>query len=719
MPSDSTDRSQLILTVHRQTVPSVRWAAAILAGLLLLAVYWLTAYRTITWWSSAGLALAASDLGVVAPPGAVIPTILGWVVMHLAPGVSDIFALNLFAGVLAALTVAGVLLTGYRLEWVTGRLSGASSKGLTQGLVLISAGAAALASGLGEPLWEYALHYNEYIVTPLFTVLILWSMFRWWEAAPVTGGMGWLFLSMLLFGLDVSVHRTNALLLPALVIWVLLGHPRTVLSLKAWLAGAGGFAVGLAFHLVLIPMAAADPFLNIWEPDTLERWWGYVSLKMMGGGFLFDVYPRKADFWNVQVMDWLRAFTRTFATPGGPLGVLGSIPLLLGMWGAVVMFRRSWRLGLGLVVLFLAASAGAIVYFNVPENFFRTLYRHYFPSLVIFGILAVIGAAALMRAMRELAGTPGKLAPIAVTILVLLAPVNSLLRNYERLDASEDHFAHDYASNLLLPLAPDAILMTQGDNDTFPLWYLQRVEGVRPDVTVINIPLTNTGWFVGQRMQWDPDLPLDFTQEELAGFSVIPWSDSTVAIAVGGEASDFALPDTLTLMDTVQIEVKPTIADQYLLGQDRVMLRLLQDNEWRRPVYIVSALGQGTLPWVRPYLRPEGLVSRVVPVMDPPLDTAILAGRLFEEYTYRGFEREPDSVEQATLGYIHQVAAVHARLMSARFEAGDTTAARQVCGQMFERLQLDEWLPEATFLEPLKTRCGELKSVGAEPDGGQ
>ena len=154
------------------------WAAA-LSFAVALAVYFLTAYRTITWWNNAEEAVAASDLGVMSAPGGVISTILGWLVIHLLPVASEIVVLNVFAGVLAGLAVAGVLLLAYRIERLT------STHGAVRHidhLTLFWCGAitAALCFGFGETLWTYAVQYTTYIVTPVFTVLMIFAMLKWW-----------------------------------------------------------------------------------------------------------------------------------------------------------------------------------------------------------------------------------------------------------------------------------------------------------------------------------------------------------------------------------------------------------------------------------------------------------------------------------------------------------------------------------------------------------
>src|SRR4029079_2439215 len=105
------------------------------------------------------------------------------------------------------------------------------------------------------------------------------------------------------------------------------------------------------------------------------------------------------------------------------------------------------------------------------------------------------GIVAVTRRRRNALTLGG--ATLAALLLVLV-PVSQLARNWKANDASRRHFAHDYAVNALGPLPPNAIYFTVGDNDTFPLWYVQGVENVRPDVTVVNLSLANADWYVRQ-----------------------------------------------------------------------------------------------------------------------------------------------------------------------------------------------------------------------------
>src|SRR6185437_5635030 len=208
-----------------------------------------TAYPTVTWWDSSSYSLGAATLGIESPPGSLLLTLLGWPVAHLPLGASPAHRLNLFAGLLAAVTVALVCAVALRLLGMSGRSINASAGRA------IGAGLGALTLAFGPTLWEHAIKFTPYVLTTVFTGLILWTLVRWWASADDPDAWRWIALLGLLVGLDFSVHRTNALLVPGALAWILMRRPRTLTSPRAVFAGAGALVAGLSLQLLLIPIA--------------------------------------------------------------------------------------------------------------------------------------------------------------------------------------------------------------------------------------------------------------------------------------------------------------------------------------------------------------------------------------------------------------------------------------------------------------------------------
>jgi len=304
--------------------------------------------------------------------------------------------------------------------------------------------------------------------------------------------------------------------------------------------------------------------------------------------------------------------------------------------GLVHLWRRDRRLATAFKLLLLLQAAMTVLYFNIPANFFRPLDRHYLPVCVTLGILMTYGFGALAGEVARLATGRRRLAAALGGVLLLLAPVTQITTNWAAHDASHRFFTRDFATNLLDGLPQDAIVFTNGDNDTFPLLYVQAVEGVRPDVQVINRSLTNTAWYVDQLVRRDPSFPLSMTPEERHALAPRRWSDTTIVIPVEGTAEHLALPPGATVPDAITLDATPT-AGTLVLPVDLVLLDLLRTDRWRRPVCFSVTVGETGVGWLRPYARLDGLFWRTMPIADPPPDPATLRANLLEAYTYRGY----------------------------------------------------------------------------------
>lgn len=665
------------------------------AGLASLVVYCLTCHRTITWWDSAQYSLAADTLGVTGAPGSLLLTILGWVVTRLPLGLSPAFALNLLAGLLAAITIALTVRTACELHGWVARDDTSS----TSWLVAVAIASATLPLAFGPALWTYAVKFTPYILTTCVTGAILFALVRWWRIAADENGVRWLFIITLLVGVDFSIHRTNALLLPGILFWVLVRRPRVVASIRPWLASVGGLLAGLSLQLLLIPMALRSPALNIGNPSNLSRLWDYISLQQIGGGFLFNVFPRRSAFFGHQIRDVLDPLRSSFVAVDGTLRFLGAIPLVLAVYGVIAMWRRHARLALALVVLFITTVLTTVAYFNIPEHFFRPLHRHYLPCLVIFAVISAYGAGSAAAHLRRLRGRLGVALAGVLAALVTVVGIGPLVDNYATHDRSHSTFAYDFASNLLGQLPPDAILLTSGDNDTFPLWYLRVVEGLRPDVNVVNIPLTNTSWYIEDVLCAPGGLAFSKSAPGMADLHPLSWKEREVALPEPSADGATAPPDS------VRLHVSPTAASQYLLVQDQVVLDMLETNRWKRPVMIATTVSPSVLPWLRDHLRLEGLAYRLVPTKDPDPAVEIMKSNLLQHYRYRGYADPGVTIDDTSRWMGRNYYAAFATLARAARDDHDPEGCAAVVEKMKAALPFDRLHPSERFVSWAATGC--------------
>ena len=577
------------------------------------AAYSATAARTITWWDGSTYPLAAVTLGIAPAPGSLMLTLLGWIVSRVPIADPVAFRLNLFAALLGATLVALITWLGARLATPEEREPGAAEW---------CAGAiAGLLYGFGVTPWTYATQFTPYVLSSLWTALILVAALAWWRRPARSSGYARLFALFLLFGLDVSVHRTNSLLFPAALVWVALRTPGSGSRLRDAAAAASGLALGLAFHLLLLPMAARRPGFMIEDTSTLAGLWKYVTIEQKGGGFLFHIFPRTASFVSVQVADYAQFLTRNLGAPF----FLPALSVVLG-WLAIA--KDHPRRALGLLAFFLCAGPGAVIYFNLPHGYLRPIDRHYLPSLVI---LAPWIAVAVAAAMRRVAKLPGGAALAASLAGIAALPVGlAWWTNHRACDLSRMRFAEIYARDSLQPLPPGAILLTNGDNDSLPLWYMQRAEGVRRDVTVINLPLANTGACVGQLRREDPTLAHLLEGEPLPWVLETRMARDTLVTTVVEPRAGLGLPPSTVAPASITFSPPDT-----LYGEDQVVLDLFRLTRWQRPIYLAVTVTPDHLAWLWPYARLDGLAYRVIPSTDREVwDLDHLRTQLFERVSY-------------------------------------------------------------------------------------
>lgn len=245
---------------------------AIVIFILALVMYWTTTYPSITWWDSSEYSTAAVCLGLTGAPGSIILTFLGWVLSKCVSH-NPAFILNLFAGLIASLTVICIFLSFKKIQTLT-------SEKKQDEFTLIKNLSLIIASGIiicSSTLWEYAIMFTPYILTSLFTVFIVLAVLNWWENAENSNSWKSLFIVTLLIGIDFNVHRTNAVLIPGIVVMMLIRNYRIMLNYKSYLSAILGIILGLSIQLLYIPMSLNDPLFNMGETNNISRWWEFLD----------------------------------------------------------------------------------------------------------------------------------------------------------------------------------------------------------------------------------------------------------------------------------------------------------------------------------------------------------------------------------------------------------------------------------------------------------
>ena len=445
-----------------------------------------------------------------------------------------------------------------------------------------------------------------------------------------------------------------------------------------------------------------------------DFFWSYQIGHMYGRYFMWQFVGKASD---IQDAGWVSGVSDRGAPPGTTPSEQSSqntyffLPLLLGLVGLAVHVQRDWRRALAVGVLFLVTGVGIIIYLNQTPGQPRERDYSYVASFFAFSLWIGIGATGLIElatdALKKSASAQ-RLAGLAVAVLLLLAVPGWMgVENYHDHDRSGRRIASDFARNLLESTAPNAILFTNGDNDTFPLWYLQEVEGVRRDVRVVNLSLLNTPWYIrqlrDQSSRESPPVPMSVTDADLAGISgpidrrptgnLAPRVIADLEAALPVDRRAFAddrvagrvesVPDRMTW----RLRGAPFGEGQSVLyTADLAVLDILKsvsEGGWQRPVYFASTVAESSELGLQPFFQNEGLARRVVPIdrgttdVDGAVVPAIALDRL-ARFQFRGLN-EPgvyhdENARNMADGYRIRFGSIASRLA----EQGQTGPAREL-----------------------------------------
>ena len=354
------------------------------------------------------------------------------------------------------------------------------------------------------------------------------------------------------------------------------------------------------------------------------------SLSQKRKYMFYNVSKQWDFFWNYQVkkMYW-RYFLWQFAGRGNSTepGVTAfgannrqdgvdwsqfGLPLafILGLAGMIYHFYRDEKEAFSMMTLFFLTGLAVIIYLNQDNPQPRERDYSYVGSFLAFSVWIGVGAAAIIENIIKKIKTEniGHRLGIAVILLqVILIPFAMVRANYHEHDRSGNYVAWDMSYNMLQSCEPHGIIFTNGDNDTFPLWYLQEVEGMRKDVTVANLSLLNTPWYIRQLRDSRPKGEgfINLTDDQILGLTsgLTPWKTQKIQIAVEGDPQNED--------GYIEWVLKPTFANQALKVQDMMILRIINDTKWKYPIYFAVTVSPTNKIGLDKYLEMEGLTFRL------------------------------------------------------------------------------------------------------------
>jgi hypothetical protein len=416
------------------------------------------------------------------------------------------------------------------------------------------------------------------------------------------------------------------------------------------------------------------------------------------------------------------------------------LPFLLGIAGLFYQYNRdnkNWGI---ILLLFVMTGIAIVFYLNQYPNQPRERDYAYAGSFYFYSVWIGLGVLALFEGISKLIGEKIA-APLAGVLCLLSVPVIMGAENWDDHDRSGRYLARDVAFNYLNSCAPGAILFTNGDNDTFPLWYAQEVENKRTDVRVCNLMLLNTDWYINQMKyktyQSDPlpvTLPqnkyydginnqifiVEKTKDPVDISTVIDWVKSenkgtkvqvstselldiipTRTIRIPVDKSRVIASGTVKPQDSAKIVpyIDIKLKGNSILKSQLIVLDILAHNNWERPVYFVTGYHNDAFG-LEEYFQMEGLAYRLVPIKSQNkswleygrIDTDILYDNMIKKFVWGGAKEKGVNID-----YNHKRTLIvvkarmnYARLAKALAGQGKNEMALEVLDYCMETLPLDK-----------------------------
>lgn len=520
------------------------YGTAAIAGACVFILYAITLSPTTAFWDASEYIATAHILGIPHPPGNPLFVLMAraWELILAPTGLSVAVRVNLFSALMTAGSSFFWFLVVHRI------LTFFTESELVR---KVGAGAGVLVAATAFTVW-YQSNVNEkvYTVSLLTIAALSWLAFLWRDHVEEHRGVSpdtkWhddniLVLMLFLLALSVGNHLMAFLAAPAIGVLLLMVKPRVLLNWRLYAFGLVFAIIGLSVHLYLPIRAGLDPIINEADPTCGSLAEALVSVVTMGASGCEELSsalareqyakppisdrmaPFSAQIMNyVQYFDWqwsrsLEGRIAYFAPSRLPFTLLF---LGLGLYGAWAHRRRDRVSFAYIATLFATLSIGLVVYLNFKYGYNQSLAlglgieaaevreRDYFfiVSFSLWGLWVGVGLTALWLEIGRLIGSRSGDAGsrgMGPRSFALASPVMALafiplILNWNYATRSGDYSARDWAYNLLNSVEPYGVLVTNGDNDTFPLWYLQEVEGIRRDVTVMVWSYLNTPWYVKQ-----------------------------------------------------------------------------------------------------------------------------------------------------------------------------------------------------------------------------
>jgi hypothetical protein len=619
------------------------WAGAGFSFLFSLVLYVKTMAASASFWDAGEFIAAAHTLAVPHSPGTPLYVLVAKVFTLLPlPFFSIAERVNLLSAFCGA---AGVLFVYMLVVRFMDVLLGRTQTQADAVVKVAGALVGALFIACSDTYWNNAIEAEVYAMSTALMGFMTWLALKWGDKPRDDRSTFLIYLLFYLLAMSVGFHLGTVLAISGIFFYVWMEKNKAFSNLEfvvacvgvaifmadatlyrdgrvtvfllviyaatlIWLYGtnrrfavitAGLFLIGLSIHLYLMIRSTHNPMIDMGNPETWRELYAVLRREQYPP---MNVASRKAGF-VFQLTHFNGYFQTQFQMASAYISKLNAgslIPIALGIWGMVDQYAKNRRAFILLFVTLVVVSLGLIVFLNFSSSEVRERDYFYSPAFYYFAIYIGIGAAALLNELRLVMDRRGSTSPALVYVfaVVLLAlPFFTLNNHYFSHDRSNNYTCPAYARNMLISLEPNAIIFTNGDNDTYPLWYIQEVEGFRKDIRVVNLSLLNTPWYIKQCRDNEPKVPITWTDQRIDGLTPVP------------------------------------SGDRWLMVKDIAVQHILQANNWEKPIYFGVTVPRDTYAPYLEILELQGLAYKVVRRRgENMMDKELLAKNVLENYDY-------------------------------------------------------------------------------------
>ncbi len=491
-------------------------------------------------------------------------------------------------------------------------------------------------------LWKKIFNRNSFYIPILIGGLVLGIAYP-----GIVKGFPALLLA--LGGPDIITNLLILIIILAIIVYVTFWSARNKKEILHIASLSLLFTLlGFTTYAMIIIRSNEHTPMNENSPDNFKKLMYYLDREQYGDFPIFERrfsqepnqqgiytnYSSDLDFmWRYQINHMFNRYLlwnfvgkiSTDQDAGVKWDQLFAIPLLIGLFGLYFHFKKDWKMASAWLILFIFMGYLIAFYQNQQEPQPRDRFYFYPAAWFVFAVWIAIGVREIAGLIMDKIKDPStaKTAVFAcLGLSLLLIPGNMLRTNFFSHDRSNNWLPWDFSYNLLQSCKPNAILFTNGDNDTFPLWYLQDVEGVRRDIRVVCLSLANTDWYDLQLKNESPygamKINLGMSDQDIKALQPVQWEPQIVTVPVSKkEISKFGVTDTsvinngkisFTMNNTLQFgDVKA------IRIQDIIVRNIVENNTWDRPIYFASTCSQDCFIGMDNYLQMQGLASQLVP----------------------------------------------------------------------------------------------------------